>query len=278
MAGTRTVVSLYTADGDQPIVSGDHRGNLLRLSALLRRLASGEKPVPSTVKVQYSCAASSGTVTAAAVQSGDTFTIAGVTFTAQQAYATGTVTLTSIAADETVTVNGVVFTAKASPSGESQFDQSGNDTADATSLAAKINAHSQLANVVTATSASNVVTIRAYSPGTAGNAITLASSSEAVSGATLANGAAVANNKFCFTGSNTECAADIVRAVRASTSAAVKSLIGVSNSNGVVTFTSLIPGKVGDFITLASSNNTRLEVSGATLSGGSDTSLALIEL
>lgn len=267
-----TTISVKTGDSDDPIISGDERGNLRRLSQLFDKLASGSKTTTSTVTVHANCTPASGTLTVTSCNNADTFTIAGTVFTAQQAYATGTVTLTAIAADATVTVDGVVFTAKASPSGIAQFDQSGDNDADAASLVAKINAHPSLTTRVTATAASNVVTIRAYSPGTAGNDITLASSTEAVSGATLANGAAVANNKFCFTGSATEIGDDIVRAFNASTTTLLGDLLTVANAAGVVTFTAKIAGKEGNLIDLAeSTTGARLAVSAAVLENGAGT-------
>ncbi len=103
--------------------------------------------------------------------------------------ASGTLTLASVAADETAVIGGVTFTAKASPSGEAQFDQSGDDTADAASLAAKINAHSTLSKVVSASSALGVVTITALQKGIIGNFITIVGDTGiTASAATLANG------------------------------------------------------------------------------------------
>jgi phage tail sheath gpL-like len=106
--------------------------------------------------------------------------------------ASGTVTLTSMAAAATVTINGVAFTASSTPSGETEFEIDGNDDADAAALAAAINActNALISNHVTASVANTVVTITAKVPGHAGNAITLASSTEAVSGARLTGGTA----------------------------------------------------------------------------------------
>ena len=103
--------------------------------------------------------------------------------------ASGTLTLSSVAADETCVIGGVTFTAKASPSGEVQFDQSGDDDADATSLASKINNHSTLSQVVTASVASNVVTVTAKQKGVIGNFITIVGDTGiTASAATLASG------------------------------------------------------------------------------------------
>ncbi len=104
--------------------------------------------------------------------------------------ASGTATLVSVPADDTITIGGVTLTAKASPANENQFNQSGNDGADATSLAAIISAHSVLGKFVSASANSNVVTITSRLLGQIGNLLTLARTGTAItlSGATLANG------------------------------------------------------------------------------------------
>lgn len=105
------------------------------------------------------------------------------------ARSTGTVTLASFVANDTVTINGVVMTGKASPSGEAEFACGVSDTADAAALAAKINAHSTLSLIVSATSALGVVTLTALKPGLLGNCITLAISAHgSVSAARMASG------------------------------------------------------------------------------------------
>lgn len=115
-------------------------------------------------------------------------------------FATGTVTCASAAAADTVTINGVAITAVSGTPANDQFDVSGNDTADATSLAAAINnsTTSGIKDIVTATSSGAVVTVKARVPGYIGNAITLASSNGtrlAVSAARLANGT---DSRFTF--------------------------------------------------------------------------------
>jgi phage tail sheath gpL-like len=88
--------------------------------------------------------------------------------------ATGTVTLSSFVADDTVTIGTQVFTAKVSPSGANQFALGASDTTAAAALAAKINAHTSLTSVVTATSALGVVTLTAAVAGLIGNQIGIA--------------------------------------------------------------------------------------------------------
>lgn len=105
--------------------------------------------------------------------------------------ASGTVTCASVLAADTVTVAGVVLTAVNGSPAADQFDMSGNDTADAASLASAINANATLAAIVSATSALGVVTITALNGGVAGNQFTLASSNGtrlAVSAAKLSGG------------------------------------------------------------------------------------------
>lgn len=73
--------------------------------------------------------------------------------------ATITITHDDVVEDDTVRVGAVTFTWKASPSGENEVDIGGDADADATNLAAKINAHSKLQGIVSASAASAVVTI-----------------------------------------------------------------------------------------------------------------------
>lgn len=139
----------------------DDAGNGRRLISLIKGLASGA--IQGTIDV-------SGSTTAPAA-------------------ATGTLTLSGALATETAVIGGVTFTASASPSGEAEFDISGDDTADAASLAAKIAAHSTLGAVVTASAASGVVTITALQKGVIGNFITIVGDTGiTASGATLSGG------------------------------------------------------------------------------------------
>lgn len=109
-------------------------------------------------------------------------------------YATGTITFSTAVptAAETVTINGKVITFRAAADeDEDEVTIGATLNATAANLAAFINAHRNefgIAGGVTATVNGAVVTVR--SPGTAGNAVTLAEAGAniAVSGATLANG------------------------------------------------------------------------------------------
>ena len=90
-----------------------------------------------------------------------------------KATATATCTQASISGDDTIVIGHVTLTWKASASGEDQVAIGASDTAAATNLAAKINAHSKLGAFVSATSAVGVVTVTATAAGQAGNAVLL---------------------------------------------------------------------------------------------------------
>lgn len=224
--------------------------NLLRLvvvGGILHRATSRPTVVAGTARA-------TGTVVCSAVDSGDTLSINGQALTATKHNATGTVTITvaNTDADDTVTVNGVVFTAKASESLTArEFTIGGTDAAAATSLAACINAASanplsDLYNDVTAQAASNVVTIRAVSAGTGGDAITLASNDAdglAVSGATLSGGAAVANDQFDYVGSNAQTARALANAINASTSDLIEHHVKAGCRAATITLASVAAGQ-----------------------------------
>jgi hypothetical protein len=110
--------------------------------------------------------------------------------------ATGTVTLAGVpAAGSTLTIGGVTLTAVSGAPGALQFDiSSGNTTTIASNIRAAINTGGNGINFVStqvATAALNVVTLKAYPVGTAGNAVTMSTSDPVnyvLSGATLAGG------------------------------------------------------------------------------------------
>jgi hypothetical protein len=104
--------------------------------------------------------------------------------------ATGTITVgAGLAAAETVTVGGFTYTARASGAvGPYEFNIGADENADATALAALINAVANSSVIASATNA--VVTITAKRSGTVGNALTLAETGNGftVSAGTLAGG------------------------------------------------------------------------------------------
>jgi len=384
MASTTFSLNITAADGETPTDSHDV-STAIKLRNYFHARAGGNHQGSDTVKVRTGAVAATGTVTCAAVAGADTVTLNGTTLTATQHHARGTVTCTAsgIDVDDTVTVNGTVLTAKqhyakgtatfsaadagdnitigattfvgttgavtpgaatysvdtgnteaatslaaqvnahavastvvtassasavvtlravasgtagnsivltstdgtdlavsgsgtlsgATAVGADQFDMSGTDAQTATSLAAAVNANATLAAIVTAQAATNVCTIRAIAAGTGGNAYTLASSDAqlAVSGANLSGGAAVGNNEFDFGGSNTQTGTALAACINASTTALVNKHATASAASGVVTVTASYPGHAGNAVTLASSNGTRLAVSAARLTGGTDT-------
>lgn len=192
-------------------------------------------------------------VTAATVVNANTVTLNGTALTATQHNSRGTVTAASVSVADTVTVNGVVFTAAAAENlATGAFDQSGTDTACATSLTACIMASTSalLSGIVTATSAAAVVTIRAATGGTGGDAITLATSNNtrlAKSGTTLTGGATVAANQFDFGGAaalnNVQTATALVNAVHASTTALISNNLQAANKAGIFVLASVAAGE-----------------------------------
>lgn len=260
------------------VVSGDRRKTLQNVVNVLHGLAGGSANALSgsaiTAKLASAPVYATGTVVLADLATaGNTVTIAGQALTCTQHNATGTVTFATALADDTVTIGGVVFTAKASgATGLTQFNLGADDTAAAANLTTAVNNYNALqpaALPVTATSALGVVTFRATTGGTAGNSITLASIDNTrlqVSGATLAGGAAVANNQWDPGNTAATAAAALSAAVNASSTAAVSGNVTATVSNATVTLTARAPGNAGNVtLTKVGAN---ISVSGATLTGG----------
>lgn len=105
--------------------------------------------------------------------------------------ASATFTLVSVVATDTVTIGPTTFTFTSDPSLETDVEVDGaTDADDATALAAAINAHSTVGQVVTAEAASNVVTVTAKQKGVVGNFINFSSGDATItaSGANLSGG------------------------------------------------------------------------------------------
>jgi hypothetical protein len=239
-------------------------------SGLVGGSLTGLSGSDSYLQVQTDVVCASNTAVLAAVALNDTISIGGTALTAKQKRATGTVTAASATAAQTVTVNGQVFTAVAGAAtlGDATFSIDTGNTETATSLAAQINAYggSLVNGIVKAKSSAAVVTLYAVTAGTAGNAISLASSDNgtlAVSGAVLANGAASANNEFDYVGTNATTADALAAAIIASTTAAVKLVTAASDGVDTVTVTAKEGGTAGNTIAFVSSNGTRIDVGGA---------------
>jgi hypothetical protein len=206
--------------------------------------------------------------------------------------ATGTITLASCAAGTVILVNGVPFTAKgsAATTGNNEFDVSGADSADATALAAAINASTTagIAGVLTASANSATVTVTSSLPGLAGNAITIENLGVVATGtitcAGVDNNDTVTINGVTLTAKTTVSDATIEWAVGATDAATATNLAALINStatnalitkhvralarSAVVHLFAKHGGKGGNAITLASSDGTDLAVSGARLTGG----------
>lgn len=204
--------------------------------------------------------------------------------------ASGTITVdTNPAPGDTATVNGVALTAVAGAPVGAQFQIGGTTDDTATNLAQAIELN---VGVVTASAATNVVTITARASGTAGNAITLATSVPAVlllSGATLSGGTDgdtvtingtvfmavtgtpyVTNNEFQVGGTTDITAANLASAINNSASVSIFKVVFGRDSTNVVTIKARKSGTAGNSITLASSVPLVLIPSGANLTGGTD--------
>lgn len=204
--------------------------------------------------------------------------------------ATGAITLASCAAGTVILINGVPFTAKgsAATAGNNEFDVSGADSADATALAAAINASTTagIAGVLTASANSATVTVTSSLPGLAGNAVTIenlgvvatgtvtaasvaAADTITLNGVTLtAHATTAANNQFVVGATNAATAANIAACINGSSTALVSTHCRALARSAVVHIFSRFGGKTGNAVTLASSDGTKLAVSGARLTGG----------
>jgi hypothetical protein len=210
--------------------------------------------------------------------------------------AVGTVTCASAAAADTVSINGVAITAVSGAPAADQFDVSGSDIADATSLALGIRSSvtALVSNHVKATNLSGTITAATV---LAGDTVTI----DGVALRAKASGATVRPKEFSVGASNSACATNLAAAINAdpylstkfyaSAAAAVVTLHQLesttarllASSSGsrlavvaiaataVVLVWSLYLGNVGNIVTLASSNGGRLAVSGARLTGGTQT-------
>lgn len=266
LAGTVTVAAASVALLDGGGFAADNE--ILLTSKLPGAIGNAIRVEPIGIQA-------STTATCVSVVITDTLVVNGQTFTAIKQRATGTITAVSAIAGDTCVVNGVTFTGVAGATGVGKpvsFSIDSSDTATATDLAAQINAHPTVSLVATATSAAGVVTVRAVAAGTAGNSIVMAGTATRLAfvGGTLllTGGIAVANNEFDVSpgGTNTQVAADIVRAINASTTTLVNAYVRATNLAGVVTVYSIITGTIGNGITLVSTGGT-ITVAAARLAG-----------
>lgn len=226
------------------------------------------------------------------------------TIVASTAQAYGTVTLATVLAADTVTINGANMTAvNGGPSGD-QFDMSGTDIADATSFVTFLNASSTaLLQHVKATNKQAIITCATVVTGNwveiDGVRLTARTGTAAVTtglavGEFSMNGtdaqdatslAACINEHptlsqivFAVASSATvivyERAPSLGQPIPISTSGATLAITGsvtALTASAVVYLESVVPGIGGNAVTLASSNGSRLAVSGARLTGGAAT-------
>lgn len=203
-------------------------------------------------KLWASVGAAQAVVTAATVVNGNTLTLNGKAMTAAQYRATGTLTMATAIAGNTATINGIVFTGAtgAVNPGDATFSVDTSNTAAAASLATQVNAYNGPGTLgVGARSAVAVVTVYALAEGTAGNSIPLVGTATTItaSGATLASGAAAANNGFDFVGNNATTAASIAANMALSTDALISQAL-VGNAKSIVVTCASVA--VGDQVNL----------------------------
>jgi len=208
-------------------------------------------------------------------------------------FATGTATLVSVIATDTVTINGLIYLAVSGTASEGEFDIDGDDAANAIELRNAINTDTRTGTTgdLTATASTNVVTATTDVAGTAGNAITLTSQDATitVSGAGTLTGGVTAdivtingliytavagvkadNTQFSIDSTDTATALDLSLSITADTRTGTLGDVIAVSAAAVVTCTQTLGGTAGNATTLTSSDGTRLAVSGATFSGGTD--------
>ncbi|MHB8124656.1 MAG: hypothetical protein ACYDEJ_03265 [Desulfitobacteriaceae bacterium] len=106
------------------------------------------------------------------------------TITANTAVTSATLTLATVTVGQAVTINGLTYTAAAAADLPNRvFSQAGDDTADATSLAAAINHSTAGVPGIKATAAAAVITLTATDPGEA--TITITAAAATITAATV---------------------------------------------------------------------------------------------
>lgn len=272
---------LDVSDQNSPFVAGEYRASLRRAENQIRRLAGGENVATVSVVVR------DGAVPSAA-----------------------TITLASCPAQQVININGVDFIAVSGSTvalqANNEFDMSGNDTADAAALAAAINGCTDLriSGVVTATSALGVVTLASVLGGKLASGIVVrnkgilatatvtaaavnAADTVTVGGVVLTAHASTQDaTHFKVGATDIATAANLVTCIGANTTlnpTGASPLVnarqqGASSAvSAVVIVQAHAPGLLGNVITLASSNNTRLAVSAARLAGATEASLSGVQ-
>jgi hypothetical protein len=253
------------------------------------QLASAQALVAANATIQFNTALanvfSTGTITCASAVA--------------NTFSTGTVTCATAVQGNTVTINGLVYTAvDGSPADFTEFSVDTGNNETATSLATAVNgdARSGTLGDVSASPSSAVVTLTSDQAGTAGDAVTLVSSGAtlAVSGATFSGGVnvdtatvngllytAVAgvksdNTEFSIDTGDDETATDLADSITNDSRSGTLGDQTATSSTDTVTITTDVDGVAGDAVTLASNDGVTLAVSGATLSGGVDADLIVV--
>lgn len=214
--------------------------------------------------------------------------------------AAGTATLTGVVAGDQLLLNGYVFQAVASGATGNQFNIGGTDALTATALATAINnsVTTGIQGVITASAATNVVTVTSVLAGVIGNNFdlesrgsgaiavtgagaqasgTLTCATAGVAGDTVTvNGVvftAVASgatgNQYNVAGTAAGTAANINSALAGSVTAGVLGYVATSVSGAVVTIKASRVGTFGNEFTIAS-GQASVTASGARLTGGTD--------
>lgn len=125
---------------------------------------SGTAPATARALAQFFMAAAGG-VEPCSIQVGMETTTSSA---GDKASATCTITHANVTANDTLTIGGRVLTWKAAAANENEVTIGSDATTDATALKNAINAHSELKQVVSATSAAGVVTVACLYPGLIG--------------------------------------------------------------------------------------------------------------
>lgn len=221
-------------------------------------------------------------------------------------FADGDITMAAVEAADTVAINGLLYTAvDGVKSDNTEFrrdDASGGGVDDnaAIDLADSINndVRSGTSGDTTATSSGDVTTAITDVTGTGGNAITLVSSNGtrlAVTGSgnftggvtadivtangliyTAVVGARSDDTEFSIDGTDTDSAVDLAAAITADVRAGTLNDITATNTTVVVDMVQTVAGVGGNATTLTSSDGTRLAVSGAVFTGGTDADTATV--
>lgn len=121
-----------------------------------------------------------------------------------QSSATATCVQASIVADDTVVIGSVTLTWKASAASEDEVDIGADDEESNANLAAAINAHSVLGQIIIATASSTAVTLKYWCAGREGDIISLAETGGGVTlsatalSSTLTSATSTSRREFMF--------------------------------------------------------------------------------